>query len=269
MTFAEASAIHGSPGTWTAEVEEGWDIFGVSNGGYLMAIATRAMEAETGGRCLISATGHYLNPTTPGPVSIDIATLKDGRSLSTLRARVAREDRSLLTVTAVLADPGRPVFDQDLVTGEPPRLPPPDECLTVEPAEDGPLPPPFSGKVEVRIHPDDFAVYTDEKSESALMRGWFRLRDGEPMDMHAVVLATDAFPPAIFNTDLPVGWTPTIDLNVQVRNPSPTGWLACRLATRFVTDGMLEEDGELWDEAGRLVALSRQLALVPARPAQA
>jgi acyl-CoA thioesterase len=263
MSFAEATAVHGSPGAWTADVEEGWDIFGVSNGGYLMAIATRAMEAESEGRCLISATGSYLNQTTPGPVSLDIATLKEGRSLSTLRARVAREDKSLLTVTAVLADPDRPVFDQDLVTGEPPQLPPPDDCVTVEPAGDGPIPPPFTGKVEIRIHPEDVITAAGAKSGNPLVRGWFRLRDGEPMDMHAVVLATDSFPPAIFNTHLPLGWTPTIDLNVQVRNPSPTGWLACKLATRFVTGGMLEEDGELWDEQGRLVALSRQLALVP------
>jgi acyl-CoA thioesterase len=263
MSFATASAIQGTPGTWTAVVEEGWDIFGVSNGGYLMAIATRAMEAESGGRSLISATGNYLNPTTSGPVSIDIATLKEGRSLSTLRARVAREDKSLLTVTAVLADPDRPVFDQDLVLGGPPQIPPPDECVMVEPADDGPLPPPFTGKVEIRIHPDDVFTPSGEKPGRPLVRGWFRLRDGEAMDMHAVVMATDSFPPAIFNTDLPVGWTPTIDLNVQVRNPSPTGWLACKIATRFVTDGMLEEDGELWDEQGRLVALSRQLALVP------
>ena len=45
MTFAEASAIKGSPGSWTAEIQEGWDIFGISNGGYLMAVATRETAA--------------------------------------------------------------------------------------------------------------------------------------------------------------------------------------------------------------------------------
>lgn len=263
MSFKEASAINGSPGTWTAEVHEGWDIFGVSNGGYLMSIATRAMEVESGGRRVISATGHFLNPTGAGAVSIDVATLKEGRSMSTLRARLSRGDHQLLTVTAVLAKPDREVFEGDLVIGEPPDLPPPDECVVAEPAESAPLPPPFTGKVELRVHPDDARPLQGEKSGHSVMRGWFRLRNGEELDAHAVVLATDAFPPAIFNSNLPVGWTPTIELAVQVRNPAPRGWLACSFNTRFVTSGLLEEDGELWDEEGRLVAISRQLALVP------
>ena len=263
MNFREASAIKGSPGTWTAEVQAGWDIFGVSNGGYLMAIATRAMEVESGGRVLVSTTGYYLNPTSAGPVSIDVATLKEGRSMSTLRAKLSRGDRQLLTVTAVLADPDRERFEGDLIIAEPPQLPPPEDCVRAVPADSAPLPPPFTGKVEIRVHPDDAGVMEGEKSGQPLMRGWFRLRNGEEMDAHAVVLATDAFPPAIFNSNLPVGWTPTIDLSVQVRNPRPRGWLACRFTTRFVTEGILEEDGELWDEDGRPVALSRQLALVP------
>jgi acyl-CoA thioesterase len=263
VRFHEASAISGNPGTWMAEVQQGWDIFGISNGGYLMAIATRAMEVESGGRRLISTTGHFLNPTSSGPVSIDVATLKEGRSMSTLRAKLSRGDRQLLTVTGVLADPDRSGFEGDLIIGEPPDLPPPDECVLAVPAESAPLPPPFAGKVELRIHPEDARMMFGEKSGRPVMRGWFRLREGEDFDAHAVVMATDAFPPAIFNSNLPAGWTPTISLTVQVRNPTPRGWLACQFTTRFVTGGMLEEDGELWDEDGRPVALSRQLALVP------
>lgn len=263
MSFLEASAISGGPGAWTAQIREGWDIFGVTNGGYLMSVATRAMEAESDGRQLISATGHYLNPTNAGPVSIEVATLKQGKTLTTMRARVSRGDRQLLYVTAVLAVGDRDVFEGDLTVGSPPDLPPPSECAVAEPSETAPLPPPFTGKVDLRIHPEDATALVGEKTGNPLMRGWFRLRDDEPMDTHALVLATDALPPAIFNSHLPVGWTPTVDLSMQVRNPPPSGWLACRFVTRFVTGGLLEEDGELWDDSGRLVALSRQLALVP------
>jgi acyl-CoA thioesterase len=236
----------------------------VTNGGYLMAIATRAMAARCDGRLLISATGSYLNPASAGPVDVDVEQLKSGRTLSTLRATMSRDGKELVHVTGVFSDPDRPVFDENLVLAEPPDLPPPDRCVPAEPSTTGaPFPPPFVGKVELRLHPEDAGAAEGNKTGVPLMRGWFRLRDGETVDSHAVVMATDALPPAIFNSDLTVGWTPTIDLTVQVRNPSPEGWLSCRMATRFVTDGLLEEDGEIWDEAGRPVALSRQLALVP------
>jgi len=68
---------------------------------------------------------------------------------------------------------------------------------------------------------------------------------------------------APFNADFPVAWTPTIELTVHVRARPEPGWLRCKFVTHFVTGGFLEEDGEIWDSTGRLVAQSRQLALVP------
>ncbi|HEX6220573.1 MAG TPA: thioesterase family protein [Acidimicrobiia bacterium] len=261
MSFETATAVTDGPGRWSANLEEGWDIFGVTNGGYLMAIATRAMEAETDGRLLISATGSFTNPANPRPVDVAVESLKQGRSLSTLRATISREGRDLVYVTGVYADPDRPIHPARLARTGPPDLPTPEDCILTEPADDAPIPPPFTGKVELRVPSEDiesFGAAAEPRS-----RGWFRLRNGEGLSAHAVVLATDAFPPAIFYSNLAVGWTPTVDLAVQIRDPSPTGWLACQYATRFVSGGMLEEDGEIWDENGNLVALSRQLALVP------
>jgi acyl-CoA thioesterase len=54
----------------------------------------------------------------------------------------------------------------------------------------------------------------------------------------------------------------TIELTVHVRARPAPGWLACRSYTRFVTGGYHEEDFEVWDSAGTLVAQSRQLALI-------
>lgn len=262
MSFASASAVFGGPGRWKADLPEGWDIFGVTNGGLLMGVATRAMAAEADGRELISATGSFVNPASAGPVEVEVEMLKSGRNLSTLRAILSRAGKDLVYVTGVFAEGGRPKPDTDLLKADPPPLPPPEQCMRAVPSETAPLPPPFTGKVDVRIHPEDAGLFTGDPGDDAVMRGWFRLRDGEEIDAHAVVLATDALPPAIFNSHYPAGWTPTVDLTVQIRNPAPRGWLACEFTTQFVTDGMLEEDGRLWDETGRLVALSRQLALV-------
>ena len=119
------------------------------------------------------------------------------------------------------------------------------------------------GKVVIALHPEDAAALLGERTGVARIRGWFRLLEGEAADPLATVLAADAFPPAVFNTNLPLKWTPTLDLSVHIRDPQPRGWLRCQFRTRFVTGGLLEEDSEIWDEGGILVAQSRQLALVP------
>lgn len=77
------------------------------------------------------------------------------------------------------------------------------------------------------------------------------------------LMAADAFPPPVVNSDLPVAWTPTVELTAQLRARPAGGPLRCTFRTRFVQGSYLEEDGELWDGDGTLVALSRQLALVP------
>ncbi|KAA3637378.1 MAG: thioesterase family protein, partial [Armatimonadetes bacterium] len=94
------------------------------------------------------------------------------------------------------------------------------------------------------------------------LEGWFRLLAGEPLDAHALLLASDAFPPTAFAAGLPIGWTPTIELTVHVRDPHVQGWIRCEFRSRFVSGGYIEEDGLFWDESGQLVAQSRQLAMV-------
>jgi hypothetical protein len=60
-----------------------------------------------------------------------------------------------------------------------------------------------------------------------------------------------------------MGWAPTMELTAHVRAVPAPGWLVVRHETRNLAGGMFEEDCEVWDSAGRLVAQSRQLARVP------
>jgi hypothetical protein len=87
-------------------------------------------------------------------------------------------------------------------------------------------------------------------------------RSASEPDPLLLLLAVDALPPVTFDLGL-FGWTPTLELTAHVRAVPAPGWLRVKASTRNVAGGMLEEDAEVWDSADRLVAQSRQLALVP------
>lgn len=264
--FADATRVRSAgDGRFDAEIAEGWDIVGNTNGGYLLSIAGRAMAAAADRPDPVSVTAHYLAPGRPGPATVQTSVVRSGRRFATVRAGMSSGGRDLLAVLGTFGDLSVDDGAPDLhVDGGPPDLPPPEQCTPIVPA--APFPPPFMGHVELRMHPDDADFLEGRRSGTPRMRGWFRLPDAEPVDTITLLTAVDAFPPTIFNADLPVGWTPTLELTAHIRARPAPGWVACRFTTRFVTGGFLEADGEVWDATGRLVAQSRQLALVP-RPA--
>lgn len=268
MTFATDTAVHRiDEGRWTATIEPGWDIAGNANGGYLLSIAMRAVLDATDRPHPVTVTSHYLRPGRPGPAAVDVEVVKAGRSFTTARATLYSladgQETPLMAVLATCGSLDGEPHPAELVTAEPPVMPPFADCVRME-ATDG-FPPPFMARVDLRLHPDD-AFVTGHKSGEARIRGWFtlpELGDGDAVDVLGLVQATDAFPPTIFNTDLPVAWVPTVELTSHIRAVPAPGPLRCIFTTRFVTGGFLEEDGEVWDSAGRLVAQSRQLALTP------
>lgn len=261
MGFADDSAVRATGnGVYAAEIRPGWDVLGNANGGYLLGMVARGLGVAAGQPDPVTVTAHFLSPGRPGPVSVSAEVVKRGRTFTTVIGSLRVGDRRLLQALATFGDVSAPSGPQR-VDGAPPTLPPVDDCVAVEPGADG-VPPPFMGRVELRLHPDDAGFATGTPSGELRVRGWFRLRDAEPIDTVALLLAVDAFPPTAFNARLPLGWTPTIELTAHVRARPAPGWLRCAFTSRFITGGFLEEDGEVWDDTGRLVAQSRQLALV-------
>jgi hypothetical protein len=95
-----------------------------------------------------------------------------------------------------------------------------------------------------------------------VIQAWFRLNDEREPDPLSLLLAVDALPPVTFELGR-MGWAPTLELTAHVRARPAAGWLKIRHETRNLAGGMFEEDCEVWDSAGRLVAQSRQLARQP------
>ena len=76
-------------------------------------------------------------------------------------------------------------------------------------------------------------------------------------------MVVDALPPVTFDLGhARLGADPRADRPRARRARAPAG-CKVRHATRNMAGGMFEEDCEVWDSAGRLVAQSRQLARQP------
>jgi acyl-CoA thioesterase len=99
-----------------------------------------------------------------------------------------------------------------------------------------------------------------------VIHAWARLADGREPDTLALGLFADALPPVVFNAGLPLSWVPTLELTVHVRARPAPGWVRIAGRTRLLAGGYLDEEADVWDADGRLVATARQLALAPREP---
>src|SRR5690242_16865460 len=97
------------------------------------------------------------------------------------------------------------------------------------------------------------------------MRGYFQLREERRPDAYLLALAVDALPPVIFGIAR-AGWSPTVELTWHMRGLPAPGLLRVAARSRHVSGGWFDEESEVWDSAGCLVAQSRQIARVGRGP---
>ena len=257
--FDLATAVRGGPERWTAEVDPGWTIAGRPNGGYLLALVTRAALEAAGQPHPLAVSAHFLSPSDPGPAELEVRRLRAGRSLSTARVTLVQQGTARLEglVTAGRLDPDAgPGWRR--ATG-PAGLPPVEDCVQARPELPGGVPANLLGHLDLRIDPATAGWVAGHPGGRLEARGWVRFTDGRAVDPLALLQVVDALPPASF--DLGLGrWAPTVELTVYVRGIPAPGWLACIVRGQLWQGGWFDEEAEVWDSAGRLVAQSRQFA---------
>jgi hypothetical protein len=201
-----------------------------------------------------------------GPVA-GLAGGPDG--LVSGRAGTAGQGRADGPVTA-LAEP--PVTGDRLAwTGERPKLPPIEECVnlgrwpgTVGP--DGTVG--YAAQVDLRLDPATVGWRYGRPAGVPEMRGYFQLREHRDPDAYLLALAVDGLPPVVFGLGA-TGWAPTVELTWYMRAVPVPGPLQVAARCRNVSGGWFDEEAEVWDAAGRLVAQSRQIARVGRGPVKA
>lgn len=239
---------------------------GNANGGYLLALMGHALARATGRPDCLTITAHYLAPCPAIDVVIRVGLVRAGRRFSTasatMTAMIDGQEKKIVQVLATMADLARDPGGPTAMMHPQPPISPFESCIALGATSINDFAH-LHGRLGTRGEPEDVGFRDGHPSGAGLMRGWFSFADGRPVDTGALLLACDAFPPAVFNLNIAMSWVPTVEMTLHTRAVPSPGPVACHFTTRYLQNGLLEEDGEMWDSSGVLVAQSRQLALAP------
>ena len=251
------------------------------NGGLLIAAMLRAVLDDSPHPHPVATNAHFLRVPAIAPAEVVVTWLKHGKTAAMARVSLVQDGKPMIEAMvstgslpgpaadghALAANDPAPATDGPAAarpapswTGQPPVLTPPAECVAL-PRSAG-----FSEQVDLRLDPATAGWLKHAPGGTPQMRGWFRLRDGRDPDAYLLAFAVDALPPSVFEMGA-LGWAPTVELTWHMRAVPAPGLLRLAARSQHVADGWFDEESEVWDSAGRLVAQGRQLARV-GRPAR-
>jgi len=280
FAFDEDSRVvaAGAAGAFTAELTGRWNgTAGAVNGGYMLATCIRALALGMPFPDPIVVSGFFLRPGAAGPATVRTSVIRSGRTMAFGESALSQDGKDVVRATAAftgLGGTGQDGTAQDgtgqdgtgqdgtgqdgpvFLDGTPPALPPPAECIGVPVGSFGLAS--IAERIEFRSA-ELPGWFRGQPSGRPASEFWMRFADGREADLLSLLLLVDSTAPSVL--ELGAGST-TIQLTVHLRAHPAPGWLACRATTRFVSRGYHEEDFEVWDSAGTLVAQSRQLALI-------
>ncbi len=237
------------------DLSDQWNVGHIPNGGYLIAAAAKAMAGVVSHSDPLTVTGHYLRPAVVGPAEFTLSVVKQGGTFDNVQTSLHQEGAERCRFMAAFGSLDR-IDGPSWRSEEPPEIPPPEACIKMS----GGLP--INRRYDAYFAPQSAGWLRGESGGDAEFLVWMAHADGRAPDLYSLLLFADGLPPPVFNRDGARGWIPTVELTVHLRAKPAPGLVRCRFKTRYMTRGLLEADGEIWDSKGELVALSRQLARV-------
>ena len=268
LSFDAATALRprADGSTFDLDVHPLWTVGDKPNGGFLLALLGRAaaqvVATDTGAAWDVqSATVTYLAAPDLEAAEIRTTVLRRGRTAGHVRAVLVQSERTMVDAVMVLGA---------LASGTAPRyshiapldIPPPEECVRLEPRTTEGVPVGVLVTTDLRLDPLTVPGAPRPAGEGppvAELRGWLRFADGREPDAGSLLYFVDAIPPATLLIGSS-GWVPTLSMSAYVRARPAPGWLGIRFTAGLVTAGTVDETCTLWDSQGHVVAQATQLA---------
>lgn len=241
--------------SYTGIISDNWSVNGVPDGGYLTAILVKAMMQNSHKKATPIITANFLRRCKPGAAEVQIEKMAASRQFDRFQASLHQggEEKIRAFGTFAIEDHACGVESCEV---QPLEIEKPEKCVPV------PEIPRYSifRNMDVRLEPTSAGWMSGHLADRMECKGWIKFRDDRSFDAVSILLAADSFPPAVLSKQGMVAWVPTIEYSVSIRNIPISDLLKCVFRTRFITCGLLEEDGVIWDQNGRLIAISRQIA---------
>lgn len=267
MTYLLDSAVAAErlgDGRYAFQVTTDWNTANrTPNGGYVLALlqtATMLEAADTGHPDPLTIAITYFRPAQAGRAEVQVRQVRKGRRVSTYDALLVQDGREIAHAV-VSAHDWDATGKVEHVPHAAPAMPRPEACADLSTVIPGGMVPILDRYTyRAAAIPGWLEGHPSGTTESL---AWIRAADGRPVDALLAGAMCDAFPPV--TAEIGHLASATIQLTVHYRRrpeATPTTWALGHVVTRHVIAGYHDEDVELWDEQGRLIAQSRQLAIL-------
>jgi len=265
------------PGVFEGELDKRWTIGPKVHGGAMLALCANAARTAAQGQSgglepvlqPVSVSASFLSAPDPGVMRLVTSTRKRGRRISVVDVELIQGDRTAVHAVVNLGEPerflpggqGAPLLSANPVAG----LMAPEPPDGIEPIGPGH---PLAGMVHLGEGCDIRPVLS---TLTPAGDGWAGRRPvfqmwarpcGVAPDALFALMCGDLSAPVTFAVDR-TGWAPTVQLTAFLRGLPADGWLRVICTCLEIGHDWFDEDHIVVDSLGRLVAQSRQLAMVP------
>ena len=238
------------------------------HGGYLMALMHKALTNILPHSTAISSSVQYLDRIDAKPFELEVDVFKKSRGSSSGIVKLKQDNKICTTFTGTCSDFEFMKGYDDLQTPLPKIFNDSNKKdyvnMNYDKISQG-FTPAFIQQLECLIHPDhawwNREAKQNNQDNEARCSAFLEMEGGKP-DQFCLSFYSDILPPVVSNKYGPLGWIPTITLTTHIRQLPTTSEVYADFKASDINKGYFEQDCNIWDLDGNLVASSRQLTRI-------
>ena len=236
------------------------------HGGYLLALMNKAMTEVLPHPSAINSNIYYLDRTEPEPAELHVEVVRRSKGSSMGQVKLIQNNKITCLYSSICSDFQYMKGHSGLETPMPEIINSVQQddfkVMNYENFKLGSTPS-FIQQLNMSVHPDhawwDREISTD--AAEARCSAYLELQGGVA-DTFILSYLADILPPVVQNKYGPLGWVPTLTLTCNIRQLPKTNLLFIDGIAKDISNGYFEQDCNIWDMSGNLVATSRQLAKI-------